>query len=79
MTLQNISNVAVNNTALISSNSVISVSHFIRLNSYFCPRCHKKIVLPQFLKSQNLKAEKGVDIQCGDCKKGKVHIEVKNG
>ena len=35
--------------------------------------------MPEWLKKGNVKAEKGITIACGYCKKGKIHIEVKNG
>lgn len=38
----------------------------------FCPNCHRKIEIPKMLLNSNIKAEKGVKLQCGNCKKGNV-------
>jgi len=40
---------------------------------YFCPRCHKKVIPPDFL--SKVKVEKGVTLKCGNCLKGKVNIK----
>lgn len=42
----------------------------------FCPRCHRRIELPQLLKDGKVKAEKGVTLGCGNCKKGKVTVKL---
>jgi uncharacterized CHY-type Zn-finger protein len=38
----------------------------------FCPRCHKRVEPPPFLKTGKVKAEGKITIGCGNCKKGKV-------
>lgn len=43
---------------------------------YFCPKCHHKIIPPAFLSGSNVKAEKGITLSCGNCKKGKVKIKL---
>lgn len=44
------------------------------LGFHFCPRCHKRIDPPKWLKKANIVAEKGINLQCGYCKKGQVTI-----
>lgn len=47
-------------------------------NVYFCPKCHKRVVPPNWLNNANLQAENGVTIKCGDVKcNGKVKIKLK--
>ena len=41
---------------------------------YFCPRCHKMIVIPEFLKKDNVVIKGEVKVNCGNCKKGFVTI-----
>ncbi len=45
----------------------------------FCPKCHRKIVPPNWLFNANIKTEKGITINCGvpGCK-GKVKFKPKN-
>lgn len=38
----------------------------------FCPKCHKQIVLPDWLKQNNVNVENAVTIQCSNCPKGKI-------
>lgn len=40
----------------------------------FCPRCHRLVELPVFLKSGKVKVEGTITIGCGNCGKGKVVI-----
>ena len=40
----------------------------------FCPRCHRLIELPAFLRSGNVKVEGKVTVVCGNCRKGKVTV-----
>jgi RNase P subunit RPR2 len=40
----------------------------------FCPRCHRQIALPEFLRSGRIKAEGSITIGCGNCGKGKVRL-----
>lgn len=37
----------------------------------FCPKCHRRVVLPKFLLQGNVNAENGVTIKCSNCE-GKV-------
>lgn len=34
----------------------------------FCPSCHRKVQIPEFLLKGNVKTEKGIKLQCGFCK-----------
>ncbi len=42
----------------------------------FCPNCHKKMVIPAFV--EQLNDSVNVNLECGNCKKGKVFLEAKN-
>jgi uncharacterized CHY-type Zn-finger protein len=44
---------------------------------YFCPRCHRRVEPPAFLKQPNLKVKGAINLQCGYCKKGRVVIKPK--
>jgi len=39
----------------------------------FCPICHRRIDLPEFIKKSNIKSDR-INVTCGNCKKGKVKI-----
>jgi len=41
---------------------------------YFCPSCHRRIEIPGWLKSTNIKVGGGFIINCGYCKNGQVKI-----
>lgn len=32
----------------------------------FCPRCHKRVNIPNMFKGGNIKVEKGVKLKCSD-------------
>ena len=36
----------------------------------FCPKCHREVKLPDFLKGSNVKINGECKISCGNCKKG---------
>ena len=42
--------------------------------AYFCPHCHRRIGIPDWLKSDKIKVEGGIIVNCGYCKKGQVKI-----
>lgn len=48
----------------------------VLLQIKFCPRCHRKVELPKWMNTANIKAENGITLQCGYCKKGKVTIKL---
>jgi len=39
---------------------------------YFCPRCHVRIKVPDFVGKCNVKGN--INIVCGNCKKGVIKI-----
>lgn len=41
-------------------------------SKYFCPNCHRRIENNMF--NGNIKALNGLNINCGNCKNGKVKI-----
>lgn len=41
---------------------------------YFCPRCHRKMEIPTWILNGKVKAPNGVNIGCGNCKKGKIKV-----
>ena len=47
---------------------------------YFCPRCHRRIDVPPFLRNfqgkVNIKTNGKINVMCGYCKKGKIQIEL---
>lgn len=51
---------------------------------YFCPNCHCKIIPPPVLNNPNIKADKGIVLNCGNCNKdgknpkGKINIKTSN-
>jgi len=50
---------------------------------YWCPSCHKEIVIPPMLQQSNIKTEKKITIKCGNCPNGKIkylppQITIKN-
>lgn len=38
----------------------------------FCPRCHRRIEVPEFLKTAKIKIKGGMNIKCGYCNQGVV-------
>ncbi len=47
---------------------------------YFCPRCKIRIIPPDWIMSGMVKAEKGINLKCGNplCGKGQVIIKLEN-
>jgi RNase P subunit RPR2 len=41
----------------------------------FCPNCHQRVIPPKWIMNANIKSEKGVTLECGACKKGKVKFK----
>lgn len=42
----------------------------------FCPICHKKIIIPQWIEKANIQCEKGMTITCSDKQcKGKIKFQ----
>ena len=39
---------------------------------YWCPRCHKEIIIPTMLQQSNIKTENKITIKCGNCPHGKI-------
>lgn len=45
----------------------------MELNTFqFCPRCHVRVPLPDFMKNSNIQGK--IQIGCSNCKKGKIVI-----
>lgn len=42
------------------------------METKWCPRCHKKVEIPDFIKNMNITGT--INIGCGNCKAGKVII-----
>ena len=42
-------------------------------NLYFCPTCHRQIILPF---KNEVKMESTLNLLCGNCKDGKVKIQI---
>lgn len=46
---------------------------------YFCPKCKKIIEIPNILQGNtNIIAEKGINIMCDKCGKGKIILDIEN-
>ena len=45
------------------------------MKTYFCPNCHRRIGLPEFLKNGNMKMAGKVIVNCGNCPTGKIVIK----
>jgi hypothetical protein len=44
---------------------------------YYCPSCHREIVIP-FRSGSNINIGPGINIACGNCKKGRVEIKIRD-
>lgn len=44
---------------------------------YWCPVCHRRVEIPDLLRTGNIKLGEGgkVEVACGNCGKGKVTVE----
>jgi hypothetical protein len=47
------------------------------MNALFCPRCHKRIEPPAFLKGDKVNILGTIILTCGNCKIGQVKIKLK--
>jgi RNase P subunit RPR2 len=43
---------------------------------YFCPNCHRELLLP--FKGSNVNIQGGIALMCSNCNKGKIVITLRN-
>lgn len=46
----------------------------MKLGPHFCPRCHRRIEIPKWLRDGKAKISGRVVINCGNCGSGKVTV-----
>jgi len=47
----------------------------IQRGIYYCPSCHRQIEAP-FKGSGNINIQSGISLMCGNCKRGKIMINI---